>query len=221
MTRRMKTLGVATAAALCLIAISASAAQASQFHTQGSKYPAAITGVQTAAQTMRFHVVSGNPNEFKCNTLSLSGTLAAASSTLTVHPTYGGECKLFGAAAVINTANCDYVFHTGAETAMDKYAGTMDIECSAGGSISIVSNACEITIPPQNGLTGITFVDLTAEGAVTVEFQIGAFSYTVVKDGAGCPLTGLENRVDGAFLAPSAAKLTAKVGGVATGLTVQ
>jgi hypothetical protein len=220
MIRKMKALGLTAAAALCLTAVGASVAQASAFHTKESKYPAAITGVQQGTQTIKVHVETGSSGEIKCNTVSLTGTLAAQSSTLTVHPTYG-ECTAFGAAAVINTANCNYVFHTGAMTAMDQYTGTMDIECSAGGSISIVSTACEIRIPPQNGLTGLKFVDLTPEGAVSTEFQIGTFSYSVTKDGLGCPLTGLENRIDGSFKAPSAARLTAKVGGVPVALTVQ
>jgi hypothetical protein len=220
MTRRTKALGLAAVVGLCLTTAGASAAQASTFHTKEGKYPATITGVQQAAQTIKVHVETGSNSEISCNTVSLTGTLAAASSTLTLHPTYG-ECTAFGAAAVINTASCNYVFHSGAMTAMDQYAATMDIECSAGGSISIVSTACEIRIPPQNGLPGLKLVDLTAEGAVSAEFQIGTFSYSVIKDGLGCPLTGIENRTDGAFKAPSAAKLTAKVGGVPVALTVQ
>lgn len=217
MKRMLKTAGVALLAALVLGAFGASAAQASTLYTNEGKYPAAITGVQLGAQVMKVHVGAGN-NEIKCNKLAMSGTLSEGSSSLTVHPEYT-ECTAFGVAAVVNTTNCNFVFHFGENKASEEYYGTTDVECTAGQFINVVTAACEIRIFPQNGVGTMIWTDSTAAGKVLGTFALANFAYTVSKDGAGCPLTGLENRVDGTYK-NSSFQFTATVGGVAEKITV-
>jgi len=219
MARKLRTLGLVFVATVAMSAMAASAAQGSQFHTKGAAYPAAITGNEVGEQIFKVHVAAGNNNEIKCKKVAFTGTLAAASSTLTLHPVYQ-ECTAFGLNAVVNTEGCNYVIHSEAELALDEFAGSMDIECGAGQFVNVVTATCELHITPQNGLKALTLVDSTAAGNIIPEFNLAGFAYSITKDGIGCPLTAVENRVDGTHKG-AVSKWSAKVGGVATQFTVE
>lgn len=219
MKSRLNKTGVALLAALALGAFGASAAQGSVFFTKENKYPVSITGTQLGEQIMKLDVEVGKNPEVKCTTLAETGTLAGASSTLTVQPTYGG-CTAFGEAATVNTTGCNYVIHSKEKQAAEEYLATTDVACGAGQFINILTAACEVHITPQNGMMWFNLTDSTAAGNVLFSALNNAFSYTVKKDGAQCALTGLETRVDGTFNA-SSVKLSAKFGGVAWPLIVE
>jgi hypothetical protein len=220
MTRKLRSIGLALIAAFAISAIGASAAQATQFHTKGAAYPATVTGVNVANQVFHFHVETGKNNELNCKKGNFSGTLTKASTTLTVHPVYTA-CTFSGAAATVTTTNCDYVLNAGAKKSPGEYAGTLDIECAAAQFISVTTAECEIRIAPQNGLKELVFVNLTGSGTILTEFNISAFAYSVTKDAAGCPLTGMENRVDGTTTLATGVTFSAVVGGTATPITVE
>lgn len=220
MTRKLRPIGLALVAALAIGAIGASAAQATQFHTKGGVYPATVTGVHLTNQIFKFDVEAGKNNELICKKASFSGTLSKASTQLTIHPTYE-ECTFSGINATVNTEKCNYVFNSGAKINPDEYTGTLDIECEPNQFINVVTTTCEIHITPQNGLKEIILIDSTAAGNILTEFNLAAFSYSITKDGAGCPLTGVETRVDGSTTKGTGAKFSATVGGVATAITVE
>ena len=220
MTRKLRTLGLVLIAALAMSATGAVAAQAAQFHTKGGVYPATVTGAQITNQVFKFHVETGKNNELVCKKAAFTGSLAAASPELTIHPVYE-ECTFSGAAATVNTGKCNYVFHAGAKIVLDEYAGTLDIECEPNQFINVVTTTCEIHITPQNGLKEIVLVDSTAAGNILTEFNIGAFAYSITRDEGTCPLTKVENRIDGSTTKGTGAKFSATVGGVATPITVE
>lgn len=213
MLSKINKTGAAMIAVVVLGAFGTAAAQGSVFYTKENKYPVSITGTQLGEQIMKLDVEVGKNPEVKCTTLSSTGTLAAASSTLTVQPTYGG-CTAFGEAATVNATGCSYVIHSKEILTPDEYSATTDLTCGAGGFINILTAACEVHFTPQNGMMWFKLTDSTAAGNVFFGALNNTFSYTVKKDGGGCALTGLETRVDGTFNA-SGVKLSAKFGGVA------
>jgi hypothetical protein len=219
MTHRLNKAGVALLAALAFGVFAASAAQASVFYTKETKYPVSITGTSLGEQVLKVHVETGKNSEIKCTGFSMTGTLPATSSTLTLHPIYTG-CTAFGAAAAVNTEGCNYVLHSKEWRSLDEYFATTDVACGAGQFINVATATCELHITPQNGLTFFALTDSTAAGNVLYAPLINAFAYSVIKDGLGCPLTGVENRVDGSFKA-GGAKLSAKFGGLAWPLIVE
>jgi hypothetical protein len=220
MTRKLRTVGLTLIAAFAISAIGASAAQATQFHTKGGVYPATVTGVHLTNQVFKFHVETGKNNELICKKASFSGTLGKASGALTIHPIYE-ECTFSGINATVNTEKCNYIFNSGAKINPDEYAGTLDIECEPNQFINVVTTTCEIHITPQNGLKEIVLIDSTAAGNILTEFNLTAFAYSITKDGVNCPLTGVENRVDGSTTKGTGAKFSATVGGIATPITVE
>src|SRR6187397_3604907 len=88
MTRKFKTLGVALFAVLALTAVAASAASAASY--TASSYPTAGTGESAVGNDV--FTTEGGTVECKSHYVA---TLSAASTDLTVTPTYT-NCKAFG-----------------------------------------------------------------------------------------------------------------------------
>jgi hypothetical protein len=152
------------------------------------------TGEQVGENTMSLtdHLIGGVPATVKCKAMTLTGTkaLEAVKEELRVHPEYK-ECTAFGAAATVTTTNCDYLFHIGSATAGGWHT-TTDVVCSGGSTIKVVSGNCEVTINSQSGLTTseLTNSGTEAEMDLLLHTSITGIHYTVVKDGAGCALSG-------------------------------
>jgi hypothetical protein len=162
----------------------ASAASASQY--TASSYPATGTGSNTAGKET-FTTPGGT---VQCDS-HFVGTLAAASSTLTVTPTYT-NCVAFGFLnATVDFMGCDYLFHAGAAQGGGVYNNSADIVCEAGeGPVTIKAGTCVVDVPAQTGLTN---VKTTNQGDGTIKVQPDVtekVTMNVTTDGFGCPFPG-------------------------------
>ncbi len=210
MTRKFAVVAVA---AFALIAAAAVPAQASTFNAE--KYPATIEGSQVGQ-----HVFSVEDNlNVKCNRATFHGTLAEASSTMTITPTYT-ECVAFGFLnSTVNFNGCDYLFHAGEEVAADKHQGTVDITCPTENSIVIVAGTCETKIGAQTGLNSSNVENNTEPLDATATGSLTGITYSKAKDGFGCPLTGTGTKTDGGYAGTATA--IGKSGGVQVGIWVE
>ncbi len=173
MIPKLKSLGLALVAMLALSAVIASAASATNF--TASSYPTAAT----AESALGNDVFKTEGGSWECKTHYAAAALSAPSETLTVTPTWT-SCKSFGfLSATVNTNGCDLVFHV---------SGAMDYQCPSGKAITIVSGTCEISIGAQKGLQKVDFAN--SAGKISAQFTVTGISYTVLKDGFGCPFGG-------------------------------
>jgi len=180
MIRKLKIFSMATAATLALVAVSASAVSAAEFHT-GIVYP--ISGSQTAAEN---DVTTFTAGTVKCATIVYTGELKTeTSSTLTLAPSFS-DCTAFTFVKTsIDTNGCEYVFHAGGE-------GSMDIVCPAGKSIVVTAFNCEVTIGPQT-LKSVSYANEEAEGSrdIKINMNLTGLSYTQhSKSFPGCAANG-------------------------------
>jgi hypothetical protein len=183
MSRNLKVLGLALVAVLAMSVMVASAASASQY--TASAYPATATGANTSGKET-FTTPGGT---VQCDS-HFQGTLAAASSTLTVTPKYT-NCVAFGFLnATVEFKGCDYLFHAGASKGGGVYDNSVDIACPAGsGPITIKAGTCEVHILAQTSLSNL--VTVNSGGTITLQWQISLnITILVTKDGFGCPFPG-------------------------------
>jgi hypothetical protein len=180
-------------AAVALLAAFAATASASTFTAE--KYPATIEGTQLGEHI--FQVETGL--RVNCKTATFHGTLAEASSTISISPTYK-ECVAFGFInATINFHGCTYLFHAGELVEADRYSGTVDIVCPAGKTIEIWSGTCETRIPPQTGLSSNDITNNTNPKDAIATGSLTGVEYVKTKDGFACPLNGTGTKTDGAY----------------------
>jgi hypothetical protein len=190
MTRNLKVLGLALAAAFAMAAISANAAQAltpSLF--TASTYPAAIhaTTSQTIGAESEYFESIGR--KLECEVAHYTATLGEASSDLTVTPDYtdhtqGGNCRAGGTlVTTVTEEKCTYTFTAteGTKVINTSYNIGVDIVCPAGKVITVhvrnlLNNADACTITIENGtatgdLTGTNNAggDVDISGKVTVK----------------------------------------------------
>lgn len=175
-------LGLAVLAVLATAAAVAPAAQAGTF-TAGA-YPATITGQNVGAH--QFTTALGVMN---CN-VTFHGEMAAASSELTLTPSYGTNCGINNKVVHVDMNGCDYLFHAGETIAADEVDGSMDIKCPEGAEIDFEITSmpiCHITVPEQLGLESITYTDRTGVKDVDADMSLGGIAYGL---DAGCTVEG-------------------------------
>lgn len=158
------------AAVLALSGIAASSSQAASF--TASTYPATIKGEQLAFETHAWTFAGGR--SVTCQSATFAGSLGAASSTLTISPTYSAcHANILGAIlpATVTFGNCDYLFHiTGG--AGDAFTGTTDLVCPVGdveihvykeGTVAhlAINEACEFTLKGQTGIGPLDYTTQT------------------------------------------------------------
>jgi hypothetical protein len=199
MIRNIKTLWVAALAVLALSAIGASTAQATNF--TASSYPTSFTA-ESVKGNDDFQTEAG---AVECKS-HFSGTISAASETITVNADYS-ECSAFGfASATVNMGSCDYVFHTN---------GVVDLTCGKTPA-SIVASTCEATFTTQSGLKSVSLKNGT--GDITAQAGVTGIAYNVTKDGFGCPFngtgakTGASYKQNNAVTVQSTSKTTIDIG---------
>ena len=187
MIRNLKTLGLAIVAVLALSAVVASAAGASEF-TAGS-YPATATA-SSAKGNDDFNTEAGS---VQCKAHFHVGSLAAASESVTVTPTYS-ECQAFGfLSATVHMNGCDYVFYTNEK---------VDLACPKEKSVVITAATCTVAIHAQGELST---VDLTPkETDVEAKANVTNIKYTVTNDGFGCPFSGTGEKTGASYTQNSA-----------------
>jgi hypothetical protein len=179
MVSKIRVSVLALLAVFAVSAVAASAAQAGEFTAE--KYPATITGAQIAKHQFKF-----NMGTVTCETATLHGNLAAASSEITLSATYG-NCKTgAGNAVEVNMTSCDFQFHAGETLAADKVDGSLDVKCAeSGDAIDLVvpASGCKVQIPAQAGLTTLTYTNNTMAKDFDVDIAITGLKY---KQGPNC-----------------------------------
>lgn len=202
MTRNLKALGLALIAVCAMSGLAASAAQAEFTFTgwegtESNHVHTILSGSQTTAFGDKFRVTTGKL-ALECEKATASGTLTVGDqATVTATPAFT-NCKGGGAPVTVNTTTCDYVFHITAKVTADEYKGTVDVKCttpkdtihvSVYTDASHTSTVCEYTIEEQEGISGITYTNITPEkGLKYVEIDIAAHNIKteVTKGGILC-----------------------------------
>jgi hypothetical protein len=196
MIRKFRALGLALLAVTAFAALSAQAAQAVPQFT-AAKYPATIDATGTGIGE-KFVTEAGN---VECETSHFTGSLAAASSTLTVTPTYT-TCKAFGFVnATVNTEECHYTFHATEQVSSHEHRAHVTVSCPAGQSIKITASTCAAEV---KGGQSLTTVDLTSTTTPTpddvdVRPTVTGIAYTVTNDGFLCPFSGTGAKTGGKY----------------------
>lgn len=182
MIRKFKTLGLAMVAVLAMSAVVASAASAANF--TASSYPTAASATSSAGND-DFKTEAGS---VECHAAFAVAALSGPSETVTVTPTYTG-CKAFGfLSATVNMNGCDYTISV---------SGFFDIVCPKSKLIVITAGTCEVQIPPT--IASKWNVALANSGTgISAKANVGAITYTITKDGFGCPFSSTGERYAGA-----------------------
>jgi hypothetical protein len=184
MLRNLKTLGLALVAVVAMSAVVASAASAVPSFTCAA-YPCTVTGSNTAGN----ETLTTPGGTVQCDS-HFQGTATAASSTLSITPSYDPNCRAFGFFGAVHENGCSYLFHALSQIGAGHYNHSVDVVCPAGKAIVITGGTCEVDIPAQTGLSSITTQNL-ANGTITVVPNISNITLNVTKDGFGCPFPGL------------------------------
>lgn len=175
MIRKFKAIGLTMVAVFALTAVSASAAQAATFMSEGN-VTASITADQEGT-----NVFSVEGSEVKCTTahFATAGEVSSPTENIEVHPEYSG-CTAFGfLSATVNTEGCNYILNAN---------GTVTVTCSSGHVITIKGGTCEATVGSQGPLSGISYTNTS--GKVKVSSNVTTIATTKTKDGIGCPFNG-------------------------------
>lgn len=160
-------------------------------------YPATLQGGGGAT----FNLTDAN-GAFKLScSFSVSGSLQGKSSTFALHPEFS-ECK-FGSLAALppTTTGCDFGFHLGPTSGESSYSSRVDLDCEESEGIVFPSILnCSVVIDSQEEFGTVQVQNNGGSPSdVTIEWSIEGFSYTVLKDGAFCPLSSNGNKEDGDF----------------------
>lgn len=191
MSRTLKVLGIAFGVSLAFSAVMASTSMASQF--TASSYPATVTGSNTKGS----EVINTEGGKIECNTHSASHALAAASSSLTITPTYT-SCEAFGfLEATVNMEGCTTTLDLIGFLFPPFFIARKRIVCGAGKSIKATAATCKIEIKGQTGLESFS---LSNSGTnIILKPNVTGIAYTVTQDGFLCPFGGTGNKTGGTW----------------------
>ena len=181
MVRNLRTSAFAIGAVLALCFVSASTAPAASF--TASSYSANVTG-SNSNNSEHFSFEAGS---VLCDS-HFVGSLAGASSTLTLTPTYS-DCEGVGyLEGTTSTTPACFVLHSTSTS-----NSTMDITCKITFSFA----KCKWEIKSQNGLAAVNTTNLSS--SVTVEFAVTGIAYTVTEDGFLCAFNGTGNKTGATY----------------------
>jgi hypothetical protein len=206
MTRKFKSLGVASLAVFAVMAVGMSAAQAAPTDLTFGTASGTVHAGQTTEQ-----VFTTNAGTVRCSTSTQTGSWSgnATVSTLEVTPSYSG-CKAFGfLSATVDVNGCKYHFAGGENT-----TGLVSIKncTNAAKDMTVTTFGCVVHVPEQGPLSHVLYTN--GAGDVDVNAQLTGIKYTATE---GCP-NGSGTFTNGTLT--GGATLTAKdTAGVAT--TVQ
>jgi hypothetical protein len=176
--RTIKTLGIATAMALALIAV-AGASMASANNFKASVEPENWGGSLSGKNhTLTLEDSFGNSEQTACSSVAFSGqTTKKTSSDLTVTPQLGG-CTYLGGSVSWAINGCKYRFHPGAGPAL---VGSVDI-VGCEKPMSLVIGGCVKEIGNQNGIGTVEYKNVGAGSSVTMIAHLTGIKFTV----SGC-----------------------------------
>lgn len=204
MIRNFKALGLALVAIFAMSAMVASSASAQGKLTSDGPVTLDITetGVETANSLEAFGgttVCPGTTYTGHAYNVTPHGLIASGATTATITPHYKQEnCRASGNPATVITTGCDFVFHLGASTGVDKFAVTTDVVCPpevAGIHVQVFSSTtestkiCELTVKPQTGLSGVS-VETTTNASPHDLDIVGTFQNIHVSRSGACLLDG-------------------------------
>jgi hypothetical protein len=137
-------------------------------------YPAKIG---TLSASLKVTIGEAKAN---CNSGGFSGSLAAASSTLSISPTLTG-CTFLGESATIKPNSCGFTLSPESST-----SGSVGISCgTAGDGIEIVSAACTVRFAQQSPVKGsLSYTSEPGENGLVIVKGNRTFAYT--KSGPLC-----------------------------------
>ncbi len=184
MSRNFKAFGLALVAVVVLAAVTASGAMALTPKVQVGTGDGNVTGTQIGVAVV---TIPGG-RTFQCEVVKGSGSLAAASTTVTGLLGVFEKCtsSLAGVKVpvTVTTNGCTGTVHVGATTGTaDEYGGTGDLVCPAGKVIEVhvykegtlpanhktENQLCGYAISPQTELGGPTATNITTATPKDIE----------------------------------------------------
>jgi hypothetical protein len=168
---------------------------------EAEQYPVSLAGSQESGAPLQFKF---GVSTAKCNAVSLLAGAEGPSSSLAVHPFFGGGCTAFGFGnAQVNAGSCTFVLHAGSAIVERKtYSGTFDLSCPEGSPLTISVNSlgseCKVSMSSQSGVAGVTFENVS-EGVYSLKttLNLSGLTYTTLMDTNFCPLSGTGTRTNG------------------------
>lgn len=207
MTRNIKALGLALLAAFAFSALAVQTASADttkhQFATTGEA-PTVLTGEQEAGEGK--HKFTVGEATLTCEHVTFSGTVSGTEADhVSVVPSYTECHDSSGSVPVtVHVNGCTFTFHSDTEETGEGESATthapVDIVCPSGKEITItISEAekpCVVHVPPQTGLHGVTYTNITEneKDAVTVTATVNDIKATST-GGFICLVSGLSSEV--------------------------
>jgi hypothetical protein len=214
----MKALGTSFVVALLLSVLASNTAQAAPFFD--TDVP--VASLHGTSETPDGHFLT-EAGTVECSTVHYTGSVTDGSSTLTLSTNQTG-CKAFGFInATVTSTGCNHVLHLTETVEHDWYKAHVDVSCESGKSIRIVAGTCEIAIDSQSGITTVDITDMTPINGtnpsdITLKWTAQGISYTVLKDGFGCPFSGTGTKTGGEYTGGCYVTITAASGRIeATG----
>ncbi len=189
MTSNLKALGLALVAVSAMSATWVSAAQATEGVFEWETGATELTATSEIAGHGHLFKMTGS-RSFECDNVRMTVNLPAgtrATAFETNSSTYNdivlGEDQCTGVLGIkqkITMNGCQYRFHAGESLKEGETRGTVDIVCPAGKEITTDSALCTINIPPQRGLSHVTYRTIEEEGKkedITIELAVSNIKY--------------------------------------------
>jgi len=178
---RIGVLALALAAIAALFATSATSASAAQvFHSASA--PVKVTTTADGTGKNSHHVLDAAGGSVTCTGFTGEAEQNSTDATSIAFSSVAySNCTFLGQAATVSMNECTYVLQA---------AGTLDISCPAGKEITISTTLvpCDVKVPPQTGLSNVSYSNIASSTEVTASPSVTGVKYTA--SGPGCPLTG-------------------------------
>ena len=184
---------------------------APRFEADG--YPATLAGESNAGSEVNFTVQGQSAS---CKTATLTGTLAAAATTVDLVPSFT-DCVLAGTNGQINANGCALRLQADSRWVAD-YTGSFGVACPEGKAIEFTAGTCALAISPQSGLKTLRLAGQGNPQSVGASLNARGVKYTITKDGFLCPFTGTGTVENGTLAAT--ATVHASSSGKAIGLHI-
>ena len=165
-------------------------------------YPATLSDegkASTWSITLPSQLVEGAAAAVRCTTALSGGSLTAPSTATALSLGFSG-CTAFGLNATVSANGCS--LKVNAETGSgDSYGGKLDLVCPAGKVVEVRTTTCSVDLAAQTGLDKVS-LSLASFGpampqAIALASAVNNLTYSVTKDGIGCPLSKLGTFSDG------------------------
>jgi hypothetical protein len=152
-------------------------------------YPVVATGTQLMATEFAF--TAGR--QIHCNRSLLAGEAAEATEALSLASSLS-ECSSYeGGTTTVNTKNCQFILHPGAEIAVNEFAGSVEIGPAGCGPIELIGSICKRSISAQSGLAATYNNTVTETTGTSTIHLLGTMSYTTVEGPSSTCGSGLQS----------------------------